>query len=55
MARMIPSLIGSDIASTGEKEIFRLLRDDPITKDWSSHSLDIALHSRQVSGEAILW
>lgn len=53
MARMIPSTIHHERASTGEREVFRRLRDDPSTGDWIVlHSLDIADHVRQVSGEA---
>lgn len=53
MARMIPPAVHEATASPGEHEIFRRLRDDPGTQDWIVlHSLDIAHHRRQVSGEA---
>lgn len=53
MARMIPPEVDPSCSSPGEREIFRRLRDDPNTKDWLVlHSLDIAHHVRQVSGEA---
>ncbi|AQS59526.1 nuclease-related domain-containing DEAD/DEAH box helicase [Desulforamulus ferrireducens] len=52
MARMIPSRIYEDCTSPGEQEIFRRLRDDPDTKDWIVlHSLDLANHRKQISGE----
>lgn len=53
MARMIPPDIHPDCASEGEKEIFRRLKQDPLTADWTVlHSLDIAHHPTQVEGEA---
>lgn len=53
MAKMIPPSIFSDTRSPGEVEIFERLKSDPITQDWVVlHSLDIAKHTRQVSGEA---
>lgn len=53
MATMIPPHPHDSTASLGEIEIFRRLRDDPHTKDWIVlHSLDIARHVGQVSGEA---
>ena len=52
MATLIPSIISPDCTSPGEQEIFSKLRDDPFTKDWIAlHSLDIAHHRKQVSGE----
>ena len=52
MARMIPAEIYPGCASPGEREIFKRLRDDPGTGSWTIlHSLNIAKHSRQVSGE----
>jgi hypothetical protein len=52
MAIMIPPVIGADTKSPGEHEVFKRLRDDPSTTDWIVlHSLDIARHLRQVSGE----
>lgn len=48
---MLPSSIMSD-SPPGEREIFRRLRDDPETRSWIVlHSLDIADHISQVSGE----
>ncbi|MCI0422532.1 MAG: NERD domain-containing protein [Acidobacteria bacterium] len=50
---MIPASIYPGCASPGEREIFRILRDDPATSNWIVlHSLDIAEHQKQVSGEA---
>ncbi len=50
---MIPASIYRGCASPGEREIFRRLKDDPDTSDWFVlHSLDIANHRKQVSGEA---
>jgi hypothetical protein len=52
MAVMIPSVIPAT-APPGEREIFARLRDDPATAGWFVlHSLDIANHLTQVSGEA---
>lgn len=52
MAKMIPPTYHADTLSKGEKEIFLRLRDDPLTADWTVlHSLDIANHQKQVSGE----
>jgi len=52
VARMIPPRVDPQCASPGEHEIFQRLRDDPATRDWIVlHSLDIAQHARQVSGE----
>lgn len=49
---MIPTFIYQGCASPGEREIFRRLRDDPTTSNWIIlHSLDIAQHQKQVSGE----
>ncbi len=53
MARMLPTVIDTHVRSPGEREVFERLRSDPGTKDWVVlHSLDIAQHRRQVSGEA---
>jgi DNA polymerase III delta prime subunit len=52
MAKMIPPHYHTDTKSKGEIEIFLRLRDDPLTKEWTVlHSLDIARHLKQVSGE----
>lgn len=50
---MIPPHISPTCPSPGEREIFRRLKDDPETSGWIAlHSLDIADHVRQASGEA---
>lgn len=52
MAKMIP-LHPVPTRSGGELEVFARLKDDPITRDWIVlHSLNIATHRKQVSGEA---
>ena len=52
MARMIPPVPHIDTCSDGETEIFAKLRDDVSTHDWIVlHSLDVAHHRKQVSGE----
>src|SRR6185437_13784882 len=52
VARMIPPVCPPECKSTGEREIFSRLRDDPGTSDWLVlHSLDVAQHLRQVAGE----
>jgi ATP:corrinoid adenosyltransferase len=49
---MIPPVLPPDTASTGEKEVYRRLRDDSETEGWLVlHSLDTARHVRQVFGE----
>lgn len=53
MARMIPPLVSQSCASPGERDLFERFRDEPDTESWSVlHSLDIAQHLRQMSGEA---
>lgn len=53
MALMIPSSIYKGCASPGEHDVFNRLEKDPLTKNWIVlHSLDIANHLKQVSGEA---
>lgn len=53
MARMIPPVIPASCPSAGEKEIFLRLKNEPAANEWIVlHSLDIAHHLRQVSGEA---
>lgn len=50
---MIPPSIPVTCPSPGEKEIFARLKQEKATKEWIVlHSLDIAQHLRQVSGEA---
>jgi len=52
MALMLPSVCPGT-APPGEHELFRRLRDDPDTSGWIVlHSLDLARHIQQVSGEA---
>lgn len=52
MARMIPPEVYSGCRSPGEREIFLRIKDDPHTQDWTVlHSLDIASHVRNISGE----
>lgn len=50
---MIPPIIPASCPSPGEQELFTLLKNEAGTKDWAVlHSLDIAHHLRQVTGEA---
>lgn len=50
---MIPAVISPDTASPGEREVFRRLRDDPETTDWTVlHSFELPAHRTQVRGEA---
>lgn len=52
MARMIPPAVSEACVSHGEVEIFHRIKGDPKTEDWIVlHSLDIAHHREQVSGE----
>ena len=52
MAKMIPPTYHSNTSSKGEIEIFLRLTNDTMTKDWIVlHSLDIANHQKQISGE----
>jgi hypothetical protein len=49
---MVPPVVPEECRSPGEKEVFARLRDDPTTKTWFVlHSLDLAKHRSQVSGE----
>lgn len=51
MARMIPNYCVT--TSPGEKHLYKLLRDNPLTKDWVVlHSLHIANHVSKAKGEA---
>jgi hypothetical protein len=44
---MIPPYVSDSVKSTGEKQIFNLLRNDPETKDWIVlHSLALAKHTK---------
>jgi nuclease-like protein/UvrD-like helicase family protein len=52
MARMLPPYCSAEVRSTGEREVFDLLKYDPDTADWVClHSLGLARHVRQVYGE----
>ncbi|MCF8011161.1 MAG: NERD domain-containing protein [Clostridiales bacterium] len=52
MARMIPAILNPSCASPGEGEIFNRLKDDPGSRNWTIlHSLDIAVHEKQIAGE----
>lgn len=52
MARMLPPIIAPGTRSEGEREVFRRLRDDPATSDWTVlHSLGLAEHDERVAGE----
>ena len=52
MARMIPALLESTHWSPGEREIFDLLKNDPLTSAWTVlHSLLLPDHATQISGE----
>jgi hypothetical protein len=49
---MIPPIVHSACSSAGEREVFRRLASESGTDGWIVlHSLDIAKHRRQVSGE----
>jgi hypothetical protein len=51
MSRMVPAL-PRPTNSPGEPDVFVRLRDDPVTKTWIVlHSLDVANHRSQISGE----
>ncbi len=52
MATLFPAVIPSGYNSPGERELFSKLRDDTYTQNWIVlHSLDIAQHRKQVTGE----
>jgi hypothetical protein len=52
MARMLPPTISPDTVSPGEIAVFNALKTAPGTESWTViHSLDIAKHVSQVSGE----
>ena len=52
MARMYPAYIFSGTQSRGEIDVFERLKNDPVTSNWIVlHSLDIAHHRSQISGE----
>jgi len=49
---MIPPVLPPDTSSTGEREVYRRLSEDPQTDGWTVlHSLDTARHVKQVFGE----
>jgi hypothetical protein len=49
---MIPPVIGLEVPSAGEREVFVRLRDDPGTASWTVlHSVGLARHETQVAGE----
>jgi hypothetical protein len=53
MPRMLPAELYDGCPSPGEREIFLRLKNSPGIDDWVVlHSLDLAQHVRQVSGEA---
>lgn len=53
MPRMLPSNIYDGCPSPGERELFAMLKNDRSIDSWTVlHSLDLADHIRQVSGEA---
>lgn len=52
MAKMYPPGVSPETNSPGEIELFKKLRNDPITKNWVVlHSLDISNHIHQRMGE----
>lgn len=49
---MIPAYCSDDISSSGEKQLFQLIRNDPVTAEWVClHSLGLARHVSRVYGE----
>ena len=53
MALMMPRFISSEGSPPGELKVFNSLNDCPLAKDWIVlHSLDLANHTSQISGEA---
>jgi len=52
MARMIPPYLSKEIRSPGEKALFHKFDNAPDTEGWIVlHSLDVAEHSKRLSGE----
>lgn len=50
---MIPAVMDPGTRSPGEQDVFRRLRDDPDTSDWTVlHSFNLPRHRTQVQGEA---
>jgi DNA polymerase III delta prime subunit len=53
MATIYPPSISTETDSPGEIELFKKIKNDPIAHNWIVlHSLDIAKHKQQRSGEA---
>jgi len=49
---MIPPFISQDVKSTGERQIFDLLKNDPATNSWTVlHSLGLLKHTKKLYGE----
>lgn len=52
MAKMLPPYISEEVKSTGERQIFDLLKNDPSTENWVIlHSLGLAKHTKRLYGE----
>lgn len=52
MSKMIPPYYSEEIKSSGEKQLFDFLRQDPATTDWIClHSLSLGKHVNRVYGE----
>ena len=52
MTYMIPPVFSEDVSSSGERNVFEKLKDDPETQDWTClHSLGISRHVSTVYGE----
>ena len=50
---MMPRFISAKSSPPGELEVFHLLQESKLTEDWFVlHSLDLANHTNQISGEA---
>jgi hypothetical protein len=50
---MIPPVVHPECSSWGEREVFNRLKNDPETEKWIVlHSLDMANHIKNISGEA---
>ena len=52
MTYMIPPVFSEDVKSSGERQIFEMLKDDPETDTWTClHSLGLSKHVTSVYGE----
>lgn len=52
MARLIPTVIGEETASPGERELFEKFQSEAGSEGWAVlHSLDVPRHRRQLMGE----